>query len=468
MKIEKLTPTQIARFPEFVEKWTQIGLATEAADRPQAETAIREMYKIARLAAPKIVWCGSPLAQGLTRAIILDEKLLGDIGRSVRDSVRGSVWASVRDSVGASVRANVGASVWASVGDSVWASVGAGVLASVVGGVRASVRDNVGDSVGASVRDSVGASVRASVGDSVWDGVGGGVWAGVRASVGDSVLTSVWANVGASVRDSVWASVRGSVWDGVLDSVWANVWASVRASVRDSVWASVRDSVGASVYGQHDASWLGFYDFFADVLALKNETAKLSGLMALSHSAGWALPHKNICWISERHHILARDSRGRLHSIVGPACAFPDGWAIYAVHGIRVPAYVVERPQEITVAKIASETNIEVRRVMIERYGEARYIVDSGMYPVASDDSFGDLYVQRGPGRPIAIIGVANRTAEPDGSFKRYMIPVNPDLYGGDAGRIPQAAVASTWRTTKGGKDLVFKDWHDYRPIYET
>ena len=35
-KIEKLTPEQIAKMPEYIEKWTKIGLSTEPADRPRA------------------------------------------------------------------------------------------------------------------------------------------------------------------------------------------------------------------------------------------------------------------------------------------------------------------------------------------------------------------------------------------------------------------------------------------------
>src|SRR3990172_2259775 len=204
--IERLTPEQEARFPEFIKKWTDIGLSTEPADRPRAEKAIRLMYRSADLAVPRIVWCGSPLANALT-----------------------------------------------------WASVGA------------SVRD--------SVRDSVGASVLASVGDSVWDGVG----------------DSVWDGVGASVRDSVW----------------------------DGVWASVWDSVRDSVYGQHDAHWLGYYDYMNVVLALKEQTAPLKGLWELALSAGWALPHEKICWVSERHSVLKRDELGRLHSDDTPAVQYP-------------------------------------------------------------------------------------------------------------------------------------------------
>ena len=111
-KIEKLTAAQIARFPEFVERWTKIGLCTDPADRQQAEQAIRLMYQAGGLNPPrKIVWCGSPLSQGLTRAIIVDRNLMLNMGASVwasvGASVRASVWESVRASVWESVRASV-------------------------------------------------------------------------------------------------------------------------------------------------------------------------------------------------------------------------------------------------------------------------------------------------------------------------------------------------------------------------
>jgi len=58
-KIESLTVEQESRFPEFVEKWTHIGLSSDPADRPRAEKAVHETYARAGLAAPaRIVWCG--------------------------------------------------------------------------------------------------------------------------------------------------------------------------------------------------------------------------------------------------------------------------------------------------------------------------------------------------------------------------------------------------------------------------
>ena len=121
-KIEKLTKEQENLFPVYRDRWVKIGLSTEAADRKKAESAIIDMYRYGGLKPPKkIIWCGSPLSQGLTRAIILNKKTMASVRDSVRDSVGDSVRDSVRDSVGASVWDSAGASV----GDSVWDSVGA-------------------------------------------------------------------------------------------------------------------------------------------------------------------------------------------------------------------------------------------------------------------------------------------------------------------------------------------------------
>ena len=141
---------------------------------------------------------------------------------------------------------------------------------------------------------------------------------------------------------------------------------------------------------------------------------------------------------------------------------------LYFWHGVLVPAFVVVRPNWITVKHIEMEDNAEVRRVMVERYGEARYIADSGLKPIARDD-FGELFRKEFQNdTPLTYVKVTNSTAESDGSFKDYFLSVNPAHYGGDAGKIPHAAVASTWRTTPGGAVLFFKRWQNYRPGIET
>jgi len=202
--------------------------------------------------------------------------------------------------------------------------------------------------------------------------VGESVRESVAASVADSVRASVWNSVADSVAASVWASV----WDSVADSVAASVWDSVRASV----WASVMDSV----HGQHDASWLGFYDYFREVCGLSKETQKLCGLWEVAQSAGWWLPHENICWVSERHHTLELNADGLLHCESGPAVEYPDGFQVWAIDGIRVDEQIVLRPESQTLSQIDNEQNGDVRSIRIERFGWPRYLRESGAQVIDS------------------------------------------------------------------------------------
>ena len=192
----------------------------------------------------------------------------------------------------------------------------------------------------------------------------------------------------------------------------------------DSVWQSAVDSI----YGSHGAHWIGFYDYFRVVCGLEKQTEKLNGMKKVALNAGWWLPHRDICWISERHNTLRRDERGRLHCENGPAVEYPDGWKIYASHGVRLPDYIIERPGEISVEKIDSEPNAEIRRVMIEKFGKARFIKESGAEQIHKDD-YGILWNrQTSNGELISFVEVINATPEPDGSFRNYFLRVPPAM----------------------------------------
>jgi len=222
---------------------------------------------------------------------------------------------------------------------------------------------------------------------------------------------------------------------------------------RASVWDSVGASVGAACYGQHDAEWLGFYEFFREVVGLVPQTDKLLGLIACAKEIGWFWPHEKICWATPRPVALHRDDRGRLHNPAGLAIAYPDGWGLYAWHGTRVLAQVILSPESLTIAQITAEQNAEVRRVMLERFGQDRYIRESGAILLHQDD-WGQLYRAEIVGdEPLVMVKMVNSTPEPDGSFKDYWLRVPPTM------QTAHQAVAWT---------CGFNRAEDYAPVKQT
>jgi hypothetical protein len=133
--------------------------------------------------------------------------------------------------------------------------------------------------------------------------------------------------------------------------------------------------------------------------------------------------------------IVHRDQLGWLHDD-SHAAIESDIENVYFWHGVRVPAFVVLRPDRITVAHIDRETNAEVRRVMIERYrygkeihGPAAFVRDAGAVRLDHDERYGTLWRRNVPDdESIVAVEVVNSTRSPDGSFKRYWLRVPPEM----------------------------------------
>ena len=261
----------------------------------------------------------------------------------------------------------------------------------------------------------------------VWAQVGAQVRAQVRAQVGDQVR----AQVGDQVWDQVWAQVG----DQVGDQVGAQVWAQVRAQVGDQVRAQVRDQVWAQVYksvwGQHDAGWVSFYDYMHNVVGI-DQAAKLHGVAEVAKSSGWWWPFAGAVILTERPTGLHRDAENRLHAETGPALAYPDGWSIYAWHGVRVPAWVITGP---TVELIHAEENAEIRRCAIEHLGWDRYIDQAhlSLTPAVADP--GNPGQTLALSQPLDLFGTeadelvrvllcTNGTVERDGVRRRFGLTV--------------------------------------------
>lgn len=195
-------------------------------------------------------------------------------------------------------------------------------------------------------------------------------------------------------------------------------------------------------YGQHDANWLAFYEFFKEACGLVEETQALTGLWEVGKSAGWYLPYMNEAgtegrvFFCERQLELHLDERGRPHCTTGPFYSAEDGTKAYFITGIQIPnPEWVENPRTLTVTDIANTANVELRRVLIDMYESERagrekgaYLLDAGAI-VVNEDDIGTLYKKEQQNdEDMVFVKVRNSTPEPDGSYKDYMLRVPPTI----------------------------------------
>ena len=186
-------------------------------------------------------------------------------------------------------------------------------------------------------------------------------------------------SVRGAVRDAVGGAVHGAV-HGVIRSAWANI-------LGGQFWVS------GWYWG---VAWTSFFREVCDLALDGNLWDRARAYETTMESACWWWPHRDFVIVSERPSVINREladlerPRGwgshRLHCEDGPAVGFPDGWGVWAWHGTRVPQFVIEAPETITIDQVRKEKNAEVRRAMVERMGWENFCAAAKMKLIHVDE----------------------------------------------------------------------------------
>lgn len=92
---------------------------------------------------------------------------------------------------------------------------------------------------------------------------------------------------------------------------------------------------------------------------------------------GFRVMHEEFCIVSDFPEVIKHDDQYRPHCDTGPSHRWRDGFEIYHIHGVKVDKRIVIHPETITIDEIKSESNQEVRRIMIERMGVDKYLSET-------------------------------------------------------------------------------------------
>jgi hypothetical protein len=181
---------------------------------------------------------------------------------------------------------------------------------------------------------------------------------------------------------------------------------------------------GGNQWGQ----WASYISFFRHISKLQIDYSKWDHYEVLATVAGPRIMHADFCMISDRPETLTVDDQNRPHNDTGPFCQWRDGTALYSIHGVRVPEWIVESPERINVDSIHAENNAEIRRIMVERYGLSKYVRDSQFNVIDADiDPLGQprRLMRRDD---IVVVELTNSTVDADGTRRVYHVACEPEL----------------------------------------
>jgi hypothetical protein len=163
----------------------------------------------------------------------------------------------------------------------------------------------------------------------------------------------------------------------------------------------------------------------------KRENAALDAWTELTGCGYW-FPFDGLCFVSEKPIEYHLDAQGSLHNEDGPSMLFGDGYSLWSNHGVTVPREVIEHPELITVEDVFKQDNNEVRRVMCERMGWEKFVLEAGLKLVheCPDPGNGENVIRLYDtpevvlGTPVRLFLATNGTPKPNGDIPKYGITV--------------------------------------------
>jgi hypothetical protein len=178
------------------------------------------------------------------------------------------------------------------------------------------------------------------------------------------------------------------------------------------------------MYGQHDVSWLSFYDFFARA-GLVKETRQLAPLTAVAQSCGWVWMFKGAVVMTDRPRRVAFDAERRLHCETGKAVEYSDGFGISAWHGTRVPDEWLSDRSSLNARIALTWPNIEQRRAACEILGWRAILaeLDARLIDKNDDPQIGELIEVDIPG-----LGRERFLHVLCGTGRKFALRVPPDM----------------------------------------
>lgn len=187
--------------------------------------------------------------------------------------------------------------------------------------------------------------------------------------------------------------------------------------------------------GSLDSYWISFYSYLIEVLKLdidKELKDKFLSYRKWSQQVGFSYLYDTAAFVSLKPIKINLDSQGRLHSDIGKAIEYRDGWGVSAIHGVRVPHWIAAEKDKITVKHIDEEKNAEIRRVMLDFYSIERYIKDSDVKVIDEDTDQYDrprrlLLKEMEGDESILRVEVTNSSPEFNGDYKKYYLPIDPE-----------------------------------------
>ncbi len=179
------------------------------------------------------------------------------------------------------------------------------------------------------------------------------------------------------------------------------VWADSPFQIIKHLGPKYTKLFSSNFFSNQDAYWVSHYMFMLRYEPGAEETKKLWDIkigvgkpqaelfliwdrIIRSCSHWW--PFESHVFVNTKLKRMKLNDQHMFHCPDGPAVEYADGEKLYFISSVNVEGRIIEHPETITIEEIQKQNNLEVKSILMDKYGFRRYFKDIGAKLIHKDE----------------------------------------------------------------------------------
>jgi hypothetical protein len=339
--IDKLTPEQEAKIPEYLQKYYDKVYRSQPIDRNMCEESITYIYKQAGYKAPYVWYVESPLMAQIV-ANLLTNKDYSNLESNLRSNLRNNLWSYLESNL--------------------WSYLESNLESNLGSNLRNNLRSNLANNLWNNLRSNLESNLANNLRNNLRSNL--------ESNLGSNLANNLWNNLRSNLRSNLESNLANNLWNNLGSNLRSNLESNLRSNLRSI------DYITTAYYGNlSDYGWTCFYDFINNELMPSYNLELWNKWKDLINSNIYdMIQFDGLCIVMAMPEKVNIDTNKRLHSETSCAVSWKDGYEIYAWHGLIIPKEWIENKKSITKEIIAQEGNAERRRCIQEILGGEAYL----------------------------------------------------------------------------------------------
>jgi hypothetical protein len=347
--INKLTPEQKAKIPEFIEKY--VSLASQPTNRVKATKAVQDLYENAGFKKPIVIFGQSPLAtanMAFMTKILFENKLVKD-GSYLSNELNSHIYSQLHIQLRSQLSSQFDSQLYSQLYNQLDNQLYNQLNNQLYNQLDIQLDNRLRSQLINQLRSQLSSELHSQLRSQLY----GQLHSQLRSQLNNQLINEL-----RSQLDNQLDSQLHSQLDIQLDNQLRSQLSNINSNWLLVFWWLV---------------WAGWYDY-AKYIGVKFDNKIFKIFMDFVTNVSFIIPYYGIAFVSENPQIEWKE--GKLHSETGMAVKYADGWGMYSLYGVifKEKLYKKVTSKRATCKTILNIKNMEQRMAALKLHGVEKII----------------------------------------------------------------------------------------------